>query len=99
MGKVTTNLFIFNDNNFLCIAEYHTKFSIVMEIERPLAEYLKKYVKIIFVRYRIISEIVPDIGTNSLSEKFTEFSRKLNIEQDMSSSYNHLSNRNEEACI
>ena len=36
--------------------------------------------------------MVSDAGTNYIAEIFKEFSRKLNIEQAVSSSYKHQSN-------
>ena len=50
------------------------------------------YSKIIFAEYSLPREIVSDVGANFVSEKFKEFGRKLNIEQAISSAYNHQSN-------
>ena len=40
-----------------------------------------------------------DAGGNFVSEKFKEFCRNLNIEQAVSSTYDHQSNEQVDACI
>ena len=40
-----------------------------------------------------------DAGGNFISEKFKSFSNSLNVEQAVSLSYHHQSNRQVEACI
>ena len=40
-----------------------------------------------------------DTGTNFISERFWHLSKKINVEQAVSSAYHHQSNRQVKACI
>ena len=63
------------------------------------ADSLITAMKVIFVEYGIPQRIMSDVGSNFISEKFKNFFNSLNIEQVVSSSYHHQSNRQVEACI
>ena len=54
--------------------------------------------KIMFPEYGFSKKML-DVSTKSVSEKFRDFYRKLNIRYTVSSSYQHPSNVQEEACI
>ena len=56
-------------------------------------------VKVIFVEYGIPHRIMSDAGSNFILEKFRKICNSLDIEQAVSSSYHHQSNRQVEACI
>ena len=65
-----TDIFHFNNKNYLCIVDYHSKFSIVKRMERLSAESLVTTTKVIFAKYGIPQKLMSNAGTNFVSEKF-----------------------------
>ena len=51
-----------------------------------------------FVGFGIPKTVISDAGLNFMSDKFKQFCRHLNVEQAITSSYHHHSNRLVEAC-
>ena len=94
-----TDVFHFNNKNYLCIVDYHSKFPVIKRMEWLSTESLITTVKVIFAEYGIPCKLMSDTGTNFISDKFRKFCTKLNIEQAVSSVYHHQSNRQVEACI
>ena len=94
-----TDIFHFNNKNYLCIVDYHSKFPIVKRLEGLSAESLITTTKVIFAKYGIPQKIMSDAGTNFVSEKFQHFCKTINVEQAVSSAYHHQSNRQVETCI
>ena len=89
----------FNNKNYICIVDYHSKFPIIKRIEEISADNLIDVLKIIFAEYGIPHKIMLDAGTNFISEKFQQFCKRVNIEQTISLLYHHQSNCQVEACI
>ena len=82
-------MFTINNNNYLCIVDYHRKFSLIKKMEDLSADSLILTCKVIFSEYWIPKRIMSDAGGNFISEKFRNFGRNLNTEQAVSSSYHH----------
>ena len=93
------DIFHLNNKNYLCIVDYHSKFLVIKSMEGLSAENLIATVKLIFAEYGIPCRLMSDAGSNFVSEMFRSFCSSLNIEQAVSSSYHHQSNRQVEACI
>ena len=93
------DIFQFNNKNYICIVDYHSKFPIIKRIEGLLADNRINMLKIIFAEYSIPHKIMSDAGTNFISEKFQQFCKRVNIEQAISSLYHHQSNGQVRACI
>ena len=93
------DVFHFNNKNYLCIIDYHSKFPVIKRIEGLSTESLITTTKVIFAEYGIPHQIMSDAGTNFISDKFRKFCSRLNIEQAVSSAYHHQSNRQVKACI
>ena len=83
----------------MCIVDYNSKFLIVKRLEGLLGENLTNAVKIMFMEYGIPQKIMSDTGTNFVSDRFLQFCKTINVEQAISSTYHHQSNRQVEACI
>ena len=94
-----TDTFHFNNKNYLCLIDYHSKFPVVKRMEGLSTENLTARAKIIFTEYGISHKIMSDAGTNFVSDKFKKFCSNLNIEQAVLSLYHHQSNGQVEACI
>ena len=92
-------VFQLNNKNYLCVVDFHSKFPVIKRMEGLSAESLIATVKIIFAEYSIPCRLMSDDGSNFISEKFKSFCNSLNIEQAVSSLYQHQSNRQVEACI
>ena len=88
-----------NNKNYLCVVDCHSKFSVIKRMEGLSAENLITTVKIIFAEYGIPHKLMPDAGSNFVSEKSRSFYGSINIEQALSSSYHHQSYGHVEACI
>ena len=94
-----TDVFHFNNKNYLCLVDYHSKFLVVKRMEGLSTENLIPTTKIIFAEYGIPHKIMSYTGTNFVSDKFKKFCSSLNIEQAVSSAYHHQSNGEVKACI
>ena len=67
---VGADVFHSNNKNYLCIADYNSKFPIVKRLEGLSAENPTNAVKIIFAEYGIPHKIMSDAGTNFVSDRF-----------------------------
>ena len=93
------DVFQLNNKNYLCVVHYHRKFPVIKRMEGLSAESLITAVKIIFAEYGILHRLMSDAGRNFISERFKSFCNSLNIEQAVSLSNHHQSNRQVETCI
>ena len=66
---IGADVFQFNNKNYICLVDYHSKFSVIKRIEGLLADNLIDVLKIIFAEYGIPCKIMSDAGTNFISEK------------------------------
>ena len=64
------DVFHFNNKNYLCLVDYHSKFPVVKRMEGLSTENLIATTKIIFAEYGIPCKIMSDAGTNFVSDKF-----------------------------
>ena len=95
---VGADIFQLNNKNYLCIVNYHRKF-LVVKIKGLSVDSLILALKVVFAEYGIPKRVMSDAGSNFISEKYKNFYKSLNIEQAVSSSYNHQCNGQVEACI
>ena len=92
-------VFHFNNRNYLCIVDCHSKFPVGKRLEGLSTENLIITIKVIFVEYGIPHKIMSDAGANFVSDRFREFFSSLSIKQAVSSAYHHQSNGQVKACI
>ena len=71
------DVFHFNNKNYLCIVDYHSKFPVVKRLEGLSAENLIATVKVIFAKYGIPHKLMSDTGTNFVSDKFQKFCNSI----------------------
>ena len=93
------DVFHFNNKNYLCIVDYHSKFPVIKRMEGLSSKSLIATTKVIFAEYGIPCKIISDACTNFVSDKFRKFCSRLNIKQAVLSPYHHQSNGQVEACI
>ena len=86
------DIFHFNNKNYLCIVDYHSKFPVIKRMEGLSIESLITTTKDIFAEYGIPHKIMSGADTNFVSDKFRKFCSRLNIKQAVSSVYHHQSN-------
>ena len=96
---ISADVFHFNNKNYLCIVDYHSKFPVIKRLERLSAESLVNTVKIIFTEYGIPQKMMSNAGTNFISDTFWQFCKSINVEQAVSSAYHHQSNGQVKAYI
>ena len=95
----SADVFHFNNKDYLCIVDYHSKFPVIKRLERLSVESLVNRVKIIFNKYGIPQKIMSNAGTNVVSNTFWQFCKSINIEQAVSLAYHHQSNWQVKVCI
>lgn len=83
--KVGTDLFAWNDRDYLLIADYHSKFVEYALLPDTKSKTVIKHMKSIFARQGIPEEVVSDNGPQYSSEKFAEFARKWEFKHTTSS--------------
>ena len=83
------DVFHFNNKNYLCIVEYHSKFPVIKRMEGLSTESLITTTMVIFAEYGIPHKLMSDTDTYFISDRFRTFCSKLNIEQAVLSVY-HL---------
>ena len=83
---IGADIFTLNNKNYLCIVDYHSKFPIVKRAEDMS---IKKLNNSYIFRIWIAKKVMSDAGGNFISDKFRQFYKCMNIEQNASLSYNH----------
>ena len=94
-----TDVFHFNNKNYLWLVDYHSEFPIVKRLEGLSAESLITTIKVIFTEYGIPHKLMSDAGMNFVSDKFQKFCNSINVELAVLLAYHHQSNGQVEACI
>ena len=56
-------MFSLNNRNYLCLVDYHSKFSVVKRIESISAESVTLLCKISFIEYGLPKKIMSDAGS------------------------------------
>ena len=92
------DIFHFNNKNYLCIVDYHSKFSVIKRLVGLSTKNLITTAKVIFAEYGIPCKLMSDASTNFVSDRFRKFCNSLNIEHTVLSAYHHQSNGQVEAC-
>ena len=92
MEMLGADVLHFNNKNYLCIVDYHSKFPVIKRMEGLSSASLIATTKVIFAEYGIPHKIMSDAGTNFVSDKFRKFCSRLNIEQAVFPAYHHGSN-------
>ena len=94
-----TDIIHFNNKNYLCVVDYHSKFAIVKRFEGLSAESIITMIKVIFAKYGIPHTLMSDAGMNFVSDKFQKFCKSINVEQTVSLVYHHQSKGQVKVCI
>ena len=98
--SVGTDMFTINNNHYLCILDYHSKFPVIKQAERLRTDSLIETLNIMFSECMMPSKIVLDIGTNFTQGKFENFCSCLSLHYVvLLASYSCQSNGPKEACI
>ena len=69
-----------HNKKYLCIVDFHSKFSITKKTEDLAADTLILACKIVFSEYGLPRKIISGASSNFISEKIDKFCRKLDIE-------------------
>ena len=76
---LSADVFHFNNKNYLCIIDYHSKFPVIKRLEGLAVESLITTTKVIFTEYGIPQKLISDTGTNFVSDKFWQFCKSINV--------------------
>ena len=77
---LAADVFHLNNKNYLCMVDYPSNFPVIKRMEGLSTESLITTTKVIFAECGIPCKIMPDAGTNFVSDKFRKFCSRLNIE-------------------
>ena len=88
-----------HSKNYLCIVDYHSKFPVIKNNEDLSADSLILACKSIFSEYCLPKKIMSVARGNFISDKFKRFCQNLNIEQVVSSIYQHQRDGQVDVCI
>ena len=80
-----SDLFYWNNSNYLVIADYYSKFPIVRKLNNITSETVISHLKAIFEEHGIPERLISDNGTQYTSEAFRNFSRVWGFEHITSS--------------
>ena len=75
------DVFHFNNKNYLCIVDYHSKFPVIKRMEGLSTKSLITTTEVIFAEYGIPCKLMSHTATNFVSDKFRKFCSRLNIKQ------------------
>ena len=85
-SKLGTDLFMFNDNQWLIIADYYSKFQIVKKLPDPCpSRVVVAVTKEVFGEYGIPDTVISDNGPHFNSVQYREFEKSWNFDHVTSS--------------
>ena len=85
-SKLGTDLFMFNDNQWLIIADYYSKFQIVKKLPDPCpSRVVVAVTKEVFGEYGIPDTVISDNGPHFNSVQYREFAKSWNFDHVTSS--------------
>ena len=90
--KIGTDLFEWNQNTYLLIVDYYSRFIEISRLNRTTADEVIVHTKSIFARHGIPEIVVPDNGSQYASEAFAKFAHEYQFEHVTSSPYHPQSN-------
>ena len=89
--SVRVDIFLINNKDYHFIDRLPQQIPVIEWFEGLSADNLINTCAIIFAECRLPSSLMSDAGTNSISGKFKDFCRHLDIHHALSSSYDHHS--------
>ena len=88
-----------NNKDYLCTVDCNNTFPLVKHMEGFSTDNLMKTCNIIFPEYRLFSKTVFNVCLKFISERCKNFCKRFGIWHAISSSYNHQSKGQAEACV
>ena len=85
--KVTTDKFYFNDDSYLLIVDYTSRFPAVRKLKSTTVQHITSQMKLIFSEYFWPETIISDNGPCYSAEAFTKLMRDYSINHITSSSH------------
>jgi transposase InsO family protein len=89
---VATDLFQWEQNNYLVVADYYSRYSEVVKLENITSRAVVNHVKPIFARHGIPSVVRSDNGPQYTATEYKQLAQKWNFEPQTSSPYYPKSN-------
>lgn len=83
--KVGTDIFHYNNESFLIVMDYFSKFVEIFKLKTMKSEYIINKLKELFTRQGIPETVMSDNGPEFSSEKFAQFSKQWNFQHVTSS--------------
>ncbi|CAB3984231.1 sec1 family domain-containing 2 [Paramuricea clavata] len=89
---VATDLFQWEQNNYLVVADYYSRYIEVVKLENTTSRTVVNHMKSIFARHGIPSVVRSDNGPQYTATEYKQFAQKWNFEHQTSSPYYPKSN-------
>ena len=96
---LASDLFFYDNENYLIVVDYYSKFPVVRKIPNITTEQVIKNMKLIFEDQGVPVKLVSDSGSQYLSAQFQQFSKLYNFEHVAVSPLHHQANGMVERCI
>ena len=90
--KVTNDIFYFDDDSYLLIADYPSRFPVVRKLTSTTVQHITSQMKLIFSEYGWLETIISDNGPCYSAEAFTKLMRAYSINHITSFSHYPQSN-------
>ena len=91
-SKLATDIFTFDNNNYLVVVDYTFKFPLIRRFSSMTAQPVTEMLKSIFAEYGLLTCIVSDNSPCYASEYFATEMHKLRIQHITTSPHHHQSN-------
>ena len=97
--KLATDIFTFDNHNYLVMVDYTSKFPVVRKLSSMTARVVTEIIKSIFSEYGLPTTIISDNGPCYVAEYFQQEMKKLGIAHVTTSPHYHQSNGMAEAYV
>ena len=85
MGQIRTDLFSFNNKDYVIVVDYTSKFFEISRLQNTEASTVINHTKAIFSRYGIPRKVVTDNGSQFTSYEYKNFSQEWTFKHITSS--------------
>ena len=97
--KLGSDIFQFNDANYLIIVDYYSRFPVIRPLNDTSASTISSHLTSLFAEYCLPSALTTYFGSQFISELFKKKCEESNITLTISSPYHHQANGVAERCV
>ena len=98
-SKVATDLFIFNEDNYIVIVDYYSNFIELEQVKSTAAQPVIQALKVTFVRHGVPECVISDNGLSYASEEIKRFAEQWDFQHVTTSPHHPQSNGKAESAV